>query len=93
MACNRARVQAARVGVARSALLPTLAGLLLGQTTRKGVLFNSAFVRQTEGLEGLALQLDYAVSNSGARQQELTLVHDELYAANFACNNTQCFNR
>ncbi len=57
------------------------------------MLFNSAFVRQTEGLEGLPLQLDYAVSNSGARQQELTLVHDELYAANFACNNTQCFNR
>ena len=88
LAWERARVRAAQVGVARSALLPTLAGLVLGQTLRQGVLFGPSFVRQTEGIGEAALQLDYTVFDYGARQQELAAAHDELYAANFAFNNT-----
>jgi TolC family type I secretion outer membrane protein len=88
VAWERAQVQAAQVGVARSALLPTLAGMVLGQTLRQGVLFATSFVRQTEGIGEAALQLDYTIFDYGAREKELTAAHDELFAANFAFNNT-----
>ncbi len=88
VAWERARVQAAQVGVARSALFPTLAGLVLGQTIRQGVLFGTTFVRQTEGIGDVALELDYTVFDYGARRQALSAAHDELLAANFAFNNT-----
>jgi TolC family type I secretion outer membrane protein len=88
VAWERARVRAAQVGIARSALLPTLAGLVLGQTLRQGVLFGTSFVRQTEGIGTVALELDYTVFDYGARQQALSAAHDELFAANFAFNNT-----
>ncbi len=88
VAWERARIQAAQVGVARSALLPTLAGVVLGQTLRQGVLFGTSFVRQTEGIGEVALELDYTVFDYGARQRELSAAHDELFAANFAFNNT-----
>lgn len=87
-AWERARAQAARVGIARSALFPTLAGLVLGQTLRQGVLFGTTFVRQTEGLGTLALELDYTVFDYGARWQALTAAHEELFATNFAFNDT-----
>jgi outer membrane protein len=82
-----ARVRAAQVGIARSALLPTLTGLVLGQTERNGVLFNSTFVRQTLGVGELALELDYTVFDFGARALALRATRSDLFAQDFAFNN------
>ena len=86
-AWEQARQAAAAKGVARSALIPTLTGLVLGQTTRTGILFNSAFVRQTEGLVEPALELDYTVFDWNARLDALRAARYELFASDFAFNN------
>ncbi len=87
-AWERARAAAARKGIARSALYPTLTGLVLGQTTRTGVLFNTEFVRQTEGLIEPALELTYTIFDWNARVDALRAARYDLYATDFAFNNT-----
>ncbi len=87
-AWERAREAAALKGIARSALIPTLTGLVLGQTLRSGVLFNSAFVRQTEGLVEPALELDYTVFDWNARLDALRAARYDLFGTDFAFNNT-----
>lgn len=87
-AWERARQAGADKGIARAALLPTLTGLVLGQTTREGVLFNTAFVRQTEGLIEPSLQLDYTVFDWGARLDALRAARYALFAMDFAFNET-----
>jgi len=47
VAWERARAQAADLGVARSELYPTLAALALSQTNSSEVLFGTAFYRQS----------------------------------------------
>ncbi len=87
-AWDRAREAAALKGIARSALIPTLTGLVLGQTTRLGVLFDAAFVRQTEGLVEPALELDYTVFDWNARLDALRAARYDLFASDFAFNDT-----
>jgi hypothetical protein len=77
-AWERAREAAALKGVARAALIPTLTGLVLGQTTRTGVLINSSFVRQTEGLIEPALELDYIVFDWNERLDTLRAARYDL---------------
>lgn len=87
-AWEQARRQAAAEGVARAALFPTLTGLVLSQTTRNGILFNSAFVRQTVGTFAPALQLEYTVFDFNERIDALRASRYDLFATNFAFNNT-----
>ena len=87
VAWEQARQQAALKGVARAALFPTLVGLVLGQTTRTGVLLGAAFVRQTEGLVEPALELDYTVFDWNARLDALRAARFDLFGADFAFNN------
>jgi outer membrane protein len=87
-AWERAREAAALKGVARAALIPTLTGLVLGQTTRTGVLINSSFVRQTEGLIEPALELDYIVFDWNERLDALRAARYDLFASDFAFNDT-----
>jgi outer membrane protein len=87
-AWQQARVAAAQAGIARSSLLPTLTGLVLGQTIRNGVLFGSSFYRQTLGLIEPALELDYTVFDWNARLDALRAAKYNLYARDFAFNNT-----
>jgi outer membrane protein len=47
LAWERARAQAAALGIARSELYPTLAAVALSQTASFDVLFGSSFFRQT----------------------------------------------
>jgi outer membrane protein TolC len=88
VAWQRARVEAARAGVARSALFPTLTGLLMAQSLKTGVLFSTSFVLQREGLGLAALELDYTVFDFGQRSQALAAARDQLFAINFAFNDT-----
>jgi outer membrane protein len=87
-AWERAKGLLARKGVARSALYPTLTGLVIGETTRNGILFNSEFVRQTEGILEPALELDYTVFDWNARLDAVRAARYDLFAGDYAFNNT-----
>jgi outer membrane protein len=87
-AWERAKGLLARKGIARAALYPTLTGLVIGETTRNGVLFNSEFVRQTEGILEPALELDYTVFDWNERVDAMRAARYDLFAGDYAFNNT-----
>jgi len=86
-AWEQAKQAAAAKGVAKSELFPLLTGLVLSQTLRNGVLFNSAFVRQTEGIFEPALELDYTVFDWNGRLDAEHAARYRLFGADFAFNN------
>src|SRR5216683_5129759 len=88
VAWERARAQAAALGVARSELYPTIAAVALSQTDRAEVPLVSQFYRQTvQTFEG-ALELNYTIVDFGARAGRITAAKAELLTANFAFNDT-----
>jgi outer membrane protein len=87
-AWERARNLLARKGIARAALYPTLTGLVIGESTRNGILFNTEFVRQTEGILEPALELDYTVFDWNERVDALRAARYDLFAGDYAFNNT-----
>ncbi len=87
-AWERARAQAAGLGIARSELYPTLAAAALSQTSRSEVYFTDRFYRQTIQDFELALELNYTVFDFGARAGRIDAAKAEVLAANFAFNDT-----
>jgi len=85
---ERARAQAAALGVARSELYPTLAAVALSFTERDDILAGSTFVRQTVESLRVAFDLSYTVFDFGARAGRIDAAKAELFAANFAFNDT-----
>lgn len=88
LAWERARAQAAALGIARSELYPTLAALALSQTNSSEVLFGTSFYRQTvEALQG-AFDLNYTIFDFGARAGRIASARAEVLATNFGFNDT-----
>ena len=85
---ERARAQAAALGVARSELYPTLAAVALSFTERDDILAGSTFVRQTVESLRVGFDLSYTVFDFGARAGRIDAAKAELLAANFAFNDT-----
>src|SRR6266516_512543 len=86
-AWERARAQAATLGLARSELYPTLAATALSQLTRGDVFFGGSFYRHTtEELEG-RLALSYTVFDFGARAGRINAAKAQLLAANSSSND------
>src|SRR6185369_15694647 len=85
---ERARAQAAALGVARSELYPTLAAVALSSTERDDILAGSTFVRQTVESLRVAFDLSYTVFDFGARAGRIDAAKAKLFAANFAFNDT-----
>jgi outer membrane protein TolC len=85
---ERARSQAAALGIARSELYPTLAAAALSQTRRYEILVGDRFVRQTVQDFDTALSLNYTVFDFGARSARISAARAEVLAANFAFNDT-----
>ena len=85
-AWENARAASARLGIARSDLLPALTAVAMTNTTRTGVLFNEAFVRQTTGLFEPMLQVSYLVLDFGARAARINEVREQLVSANLSFN-------
>lgn len=88
VAWEQAKNLLARKGIARAALFPTLTGLVIGESTRNGILFNTEFVRQTEGILEPALELDYTVFDWNERVDALRAARYDLFAGDYAFNNT-----
>jgi outer membrane protein len=88
VAWERARAQAASLGVARSELYPTLAAAALSQTSRGEAFFGNRFDSQTIQEFQVALDLNYDVFDFGARAGRISAARAEVLAANFAFNDT-----
>jgi outer membrane protein TolC len=67
LAWERARSQAATLGLARSELYPTLAATALSQITRGDDFFGTTYYRQTIQESEGGLELNYTVFDFGAR--------------------------
>jgi outer membrane protein TolC len=88
VAWERARAQAASLGVARSELYPTLAAAALSETGRAEIFFGNRFFGQTTQDFEVALDLNYIVFDFGARSGRINAARAQLLAANFAFNDS-----
>lgn len=88
LAWQQAKARAAELGVARSALYPTLAALALANTSRVRILFNSTFFRQTYGSFSPGIQLDYLIFDVGGRSGAIDEAKANLLASDLAFNDT-----
>jgi outer membrane protein len=88
VAWQSARAQMAALGVARSELYPTVAAVALSETNRSEVLLASRFYRQTVESFGGALDLNYTIFDFGGRAARIAAARADLFAANFAFNDT-----
>src|ERR1700731_3707839 len=88
VAWERARSQAAALGVTRSELYPTLAAAAISQTESVQAFFGDRFHGQTiQGFQ-LALDLNYTVFDFGARSGRIDAARARLLSTNFAFNDT-----
>ena len=87
-ALERARAQAANLGIARSELYPTLAAAALTENQRLEILLGDKCVRQTIQDFEVNLALNYTIFDSGARSGRISAAKAEVLAANFAFNDT-----
>jgi outer membrane protein len=87
LAWERARAQAAALGIARSELYPTLVAVALSQTNRQEILFNNRFARQTIADFAVAVELNYTIFDFGARSGRINAAKAETLAANLAFND------
>ena len=85
---ERARAQAANLGIARSELFPALAAAALSETARSEIFFGERFFGQTTQDFEVALDLNYTVFDFGARSGRITAARAQLLASNFAFNNS-----
>jgi outer membrane protein TolC len=85
---ERARGQAANLGVTRSEFYPTLAAAALSQTSRQEAFFGNRFYGQVVQDFQMELDLNYTVFDFGARSGRINAAKAQLLAANFAFNDT-----
>lgn len=88
VAWERARAQAAALGIARSELYPTLAAVAVSGVHRDEIYFTDRFFRQTIGHYQAELHLNYTVFDFGARAGRIDTAKAQVLAANFAFNDT-----
>jgi outer membrane protein len=86
-AWERAKAQAAALGLARSDWYPVLGAIAAGQINRFALLFDTAFIRQTVSTSDLALSLNYTILDPG-RRPRIQQASAQLLAANFGFNDT-----
>ncbi|HUN83352.1 MAG TPA: TolC family protein [Terracidiphilus sp.] len=87
-AWERARAQAAALGVARSELYPTLAAAALSGVARSQAYLVDRFYRQTIADFQVTLNLNYTVFDFGARAGRISAARAEVLSANFSFNDT-----
>jgi outer membrane protein len=88
LAWERARAQAAALGIARSELFPTLAAAALSEVERDEAFLGTRFFRQTVGDFQVALNLNYTIFDFGARAGRIDAATAEVLVANFGFNDT-----
>src|SRR6201995_5856547 len=85
---DRARAQAAALGVARSELFPVLGAIAVSETGRQEVLFGDRFNGQVIQTFQMELDLNYTLFDFGARTGRINAAKAQLLVANFVFNDT-----
>jgi outer membrane protein TolC len=87
IAWENARSRAADLGIAQSALYPTLAAAALAGSSREDIFLGPNFQRQTVGTYSPVLLLDYVIFDFGLRSEEISISRNDLLASNFQFND------
>ncbi|MFZ0706054.1 MAG: TolC family protein [Candidatus Korobacteraceae bacterium] len=88
LAWERAKSQAAVLGIARSEWYPVLSAVAAAQVQRFALLFNTNFIRQTVSDAQPALMLNYTILDFGRRSARVEAAGAELLATDFGFNDT-----
>lgn len=88
VAWEEAKARAASLGIARSALFPTVAAIALAATTRQAALIGEFFHRQTIGVFEPTVHMEYLIFDFGGRGGAIDLAKANLLAADLAFNDT-----
>jgi outer membrane protein len=88
LAWERAKSQAAALGIARSEWYPVLSAVAAAQVQRFALLFNTNFIRQTVSDAQPALALNYTILDFGRRSARVDEASAELLATDFGFNDT-----
>jgi outer membrane protein TolC len=88
VAWQQAKGKAAALGIARSALFPTIAAVALAATSRTAALVDQYFQRQTLGVFQPTLHVEYLVFDFGGRSGAIDAAKANLLISNLAFNDT-----
>jgi outer membrane protein len=88
VAWEEAKARAASLGVAYSALFPTIAAVALASTLRQAALIGEFFHRQTLGVFEPTLHVEYLVLDFGGRGGAIDLAKANLLVSDLAFNDT-----
>lgn len=88
VAWQEAKSKAVALGIARSALYPTMTAVAAAVTLRTATLINEYFHRQTEGVFEPVLHVEYLVFDVGGRSGEIDIAKANLLASDLAFNDT-----
>ncbi len=88
LAWETAKARADSLGIARSALYPTIAAVAVAASIRQAALIGEFFHRQTMGLFEPVLHVDYLVFDLGGRSGAIDAAKANLLAADLAFNDT-----
>ncbi|QNI30495.1 TolC family protein [Alloacidobacterium dinghuense] len=86
-AWNRAKMNAASVGIAKSELYPTIIAAVSGTNYLNPQLFYRTFVLQDWAIFDIDVHLAYTLVDFGARHTEISAAQARLVAANLSFNN------
>jgi outer membrane protein len=87
-AWERAKAQAATLGIARSEWYPVISAVAAAQVQRFALLFNTDFIRQTVSNVQPALALNYTILDFGRRSARVEEASATLLATDFGFNDT-----
>jgi outer membrane protein len=87
VAWERARAQAAALGIARSELYPTLSAAALSGVDREEIPQGTRFYRHTDPAVEVVLDLNYTIFDFGARRGRIGAQSARSLAANFGFND------
>jgi outer membrane protein TolC len=88
VAWEEAKAKAASLGIARSALYPTIAAVALASTIRQAALIGEFFHRQTLGLFEPTVHVEYLIFDFGGRGGAIDVAKANLLASDLAFNDT-----
>ena len=87
VAWESAKGRAQLLGIAKSALFPTVSAVALARTVRQNDVYAGGFYRDTTGLFQPTLNLNYLIFDFGGRSGAINAAKAELFAADFAFND------
>ena len=88
VAWQEAKARAQSLGVAESALFPTISAVALARSMRQDTLYAGGFYRDTIGLFQPTLDLNYRIFDFGRRSGAINEAKADLFAADFSFNDT-----